>query len=86
LPIERALEVTGGEPIARLGPRPIAAMTRHGEGRVIAVGFGPALNDESLGREWTREPDDALRERFEVLFELARLMLSGEPIKRPASP
>jgi hypothetical protein len=85
--IDQALEVTGGEPLATLGgQRAVAAMTEYGEGkgRVIAVGFGPALNDEKMNVSWDREPDASMRTRYEVLFQIARLLVDGTPLKRPA--
>ena len=81
--IEQALEVAGGEPIARLGELPVAAVTQHGEGRVIAVGFGPAIDDESLGNRWDLEPDTSMRARYDVVYQLARLLLDGTPVQRP---
>ncbi|MFW6124819.1 MAG: hypothetical protein ACOC46_01615 [Pirellulales bacterium] len=81
--VEQALEVVGGGPVARLGELPVAAVTEHGRGRVIGVGFGPALNDESLGAQWDLEPDTALRARYEVLFQLTRLLVEGTPPRVP---
>ncbi|MDY0164944.1 MAG: hypothetical protein RBS80_00285 [Thermoguttaceae bacterium] len=86
IPVSRALEVSGGEPIARLGTRPIGAMTQHGKGRVVAVGFGSLLNDAGMGYQWTVEPDDALLNRFETLYSLVRLTVEGTPIAPPEEP
>jgi len=87
LRVEQALEVTGGEPLATLGrQRVVAATTEYGEGggRVIAVGFGPSLNDEAMNLSWDREPDAAMRTRYEVLFQIARLLIDDKPMGRPA--
>ncbi len=83
IPVGRALEVSGGEPIARLGNMPVGAMTQYGEGRVVAVGFGSVLNDAGMGYAWTTEPDPALLTRFETLYSLLRLTVEGTPIAPP---
>ncbi|MDZ7619766.1 MAG: hypothetical protein U1E05_22430 [Patescibacteria group bacterium] len=82
-PVARALEVSGGEPIARLGIMTVGATTQYGKGRVVAIGFGSLLNDAGMGYEWTAEPDEALLTRFRVLFSLVELTVEGTPITKP---
>ncbi len=82
--VGRALEVSGGEPIARLGNMPVGAMTQYGKGRVVAIGFGSVLNDAGMGYTWTTEPDAALLTRFETLYSLVRLAVEGTPIAPPS--
>ncbi len=86
IPVGRALEVSGGEPIARLGAMPVGAMARRGKGRVVAIGFGSLLNDAGMGYTWTAEPDEALLNRFETLYSLVRLTVEGTPITPPEDP
>ncbi len=83
VPVARAIEVSGGEPIARLGTMVVGAMTTRGKGRVVAIGFGSFLNDANMGYEWTVEPDASLLTRYEVLYSLVRLTVEGIPITKP---
>lgn len=77
LRVELACEVAGGEPVGRLGPRPVAATARHGQGRVMAVGFGPLWNDASMGASWMVEPDAETRARYEAMYRLVGSLLSS---------
>jgi len=83
IPIELAYEVAGGEPVAAMGSRPVAAVKEFGKGRVMAVGFGSLFNDARMGFSWTAEPDDEIRLRFDALFSLLRLLVADEPIGPP---
>ncbi len=83
LPVARAIEVSGGEPIARLGSMVVGAMTTRGKGRVVAIGFGSFLNDANMGYEWTVEPDDLLLTRYKVLYSLVELTVDGIPVTKP---
>ena len=82
-PVTRALEISGGETIARLGNMPVGAMTRYGKGRVVAVGFGSLLNDAGMGYDWITPPEDEQLIRFEILYSLVRLTVEGTPITAP---
>jgi hypothetical protein len=81
--VERAWEVTGGEPVARLGQRPVGAMARHGEGIVLAVGFGSVFNDTRMGGTWMLEPDAPTLVRYEAIYALLRRVLEDAPITAP---
>ncbi len=83
IPVARALEVSGGETIARLGTMPVGAMAEYGKGRVVAIGFGSLLNDAGMGYTWTTEPDAALLTRYETLYSLVRLTVEGTPVTAP---
>ncbi len=91
--VDRACRVTGGEPIARLKSAPIGAMVRHGEGTVMAVGFGSFFSDTGLGYTgggdrslWFIQPTaDTLftnytYARYNVQFALLRAMLKDQPV------
>jgi hypothetical protein len=80
-------EVTGGKAVAWFGQRPVAAIARHGKGTVMAVGFSSLLNDKMMGDEaqWMVVPDAAMRQRYEVLYGLVRLLVENKPVKAIAS-
>jgi len=81
--VEQAWSIHGGEPLARIGIKPVAAAKRHGKGLVMAVGFGSAFNDTNMGSNWMTVPDAALRRRFDTLFSLLRYLVEDRPIARP---
>ncbi len=91
LQIRRACTVTGGEPIARLGTEPVAAVARFGDadkrGTVMAVGFGSVFNDSNMGGSWMQQPTaDVLFEsntyiRYNVQFALLRSLMTGRPVE-----
>lgn len=83
VPVDLAYEVAGGEPVARLGPRPVAAVTEHGKGRVMVIGFGSLFNDHRMGMTWMLEPDAETRQRYDVLFALVGSLLRDEPVGPP---
>ncbi len=76
-PLLASCEIRGGETIALWGDVPIAARTQFGEGRVTAIGFGSLFNDVSMGTHWLEEPDEMLRQRYEVLYALLRAGLQN---------
>ena len=86
--VERACEVAGGEPLARLDTLPVASIARHGKGAVVAVGFGSLWNDTRMGDNWQIEPDAATKARYEVMFGLLGPFFHGEehPVKESTTP
>ena len=80
VPVERSCDVRGGEAIARLDDRPVAAMVRRGKGSVMVVGFGSLFNDRNMGGIWTIEPDSPTRARYDLLFALLRHLAEGKPL------
>jgi len=53
-------------------PVPVAAEISLGQGTVTAIGFASAFNDAAMGREWLLEPNEALRQRYDVLYSILR--------------
>lgn len=82
--VEQAYEISGGQPLAKLGKLPVAAAVRFGKGAVLAVGFGSLWNDPRMGDNWQTEPDAAQKARYEVLFGLLRPLIQGRGF--PADP
>ena len=72
VPAGSVRSVAGGHPFAELGGRPVATRVRSGKGAVVAVGFGARFNDENMGITTDIEPDERLREVFELEFRLLR--------------
>ncbi len=81
--IDGAWEVAGGQAIAWLGRRRVAAMVRRGKGLVIAMGFGSSWNDAALGNDWGAIPDGATLVRYDALFAMLRLLVEDKPIAAP---
>ena len=81
--VDRAWEVAGGQPIAWLGRRPVAAVVRRGKGLVMAMGFGSSWNDAALGNDWSAMPDGATLVRYDALFAMLRLLVEDKPIVPP---
>jgi hypothetical protein len=80
--VSQANEVAGGDPIAYIGERPVAAMAQHGKGSVMAVGFASLMNDKNMGGEaqWMVEPDAAMLRRYDILYSLVQLLVENKPI------
>ncbi len=89
LAVEGACEIVGGEPFAWVDSLPVAARKRHGQGEVMAVGFGLEWNDRSFGGHWMREPTPEEKQRFDLFFATVRALVgntavrSAEPPSRP---
>jgi hypothetical protein len=58
---------------------PVAGSKTHGKGAVMAIGFGSALNDSSLGLTWMADATPEVRTRSELLFALVRALATGQP-------
>jgi hypothetical protein len=78
--VDRACALTGGEPLARIGDHPVATLARHGQGRVMLVGFGSLLNDQHMGSFWNVEPDAPTRARYDLFFGLMRKLIEDRPL------
>lgn len=83
LEVTACCQINGGEPFLWVGDAPVAARARHGKGSVIAVGVAPAFNDQSMGQEWTTEPDAQLLSRYDLLFALLEATIEGRPVAPP---
>lgn len=82
-PLQASCEIVGGEPLAKWGPVVIAARLRFGEGWVTGIGFGSLFNDASMGYHWLQDPDEAQRQKYEILYALLRAGLqAGSPPDR----
>lgn len=81
VPVEQAEELSGGEPLARVGDHPVAVRRRYEKGLVMAVGFASLFNDRSMGLTWTVPPAEAEWLRYELLFAVLRGFLEDQPIK-----
>jgi hypothetical protein len=55
--VERACEVVGGQPVAKLGNDTVAGVIGHGKGSVMAIGFGSLWNDTAMGETWVAPLD-----------------------------
>jgi len=77
--MDGACEVQGGTPFAWVDGLPVAASKTHGDGAVMAIGFGSALNDLSLGLTWMADATPEVRTRSELLFALVRALATGQP-------
>jgi hypothetical protein len=72
VPVEEALMVDGGRPFAFVDKLPVGAYVRHGEGLVVVVGFGSRFVDNNMGYSDQTEPDDDLRQVFDLQYRLVR--------------
>ncbi len=70
VPVDRACLIAGGKPCAWIDETPIAATVRHGAGTVTVVGLAHRFCDAEMGVVGDVEPDNALREVFELQFRL----------------
>ena len=77
--VDAACEVQGGTPFAWVDGLPVAARKDCGNGAVMAIGFGSALNDSSLGLTWMADATPEVQTRSELLFALVRALATGQP-------
>ena len=94
LPVEASCEVLGGEPFMWVDRVPVAARALHKQGSVMAIGFGPVLNDTAMGGHWMLTPDDdqllrsdldpGLLTRYDLLFALLEGLIEKRPVVGPA--
>ncbi len=80
-----ACRVWGGTPLVWIDKMPVAARTDYGQGKVMAIGFGAAFNDEALGSNWMADPTPDILARGELFFALLRDLVEGTPVARPAT-
>ncbi|UCD49533.1 MAG: hypothetical protein JSW27_18620 [Phycisphaerales bacterium] len=76
---ETACEIQGGTPLIRIEARPVAATARLGAGTVTVVGFGSRFTDAKMGVTGNVIPDAALRNVYELEFQLLRTLISDAP-------
>ncbi len=76
--------VSAHVPLARLGEKVVAARARYGEGTVTVVGFGSRFSDAQMGITGDVEPDERLRQVYELEFRLLRRIV-GEQAQADSS-
>lgn len=72
-------QIEGGVPLIRIAGRPVAATAEFGKGTVTAIGFGAQFADLNMGVTGDTMPDAAMRNLYELEFQLLRSILSDEP-------
>jgi hypothetical protein len=80
----KACVVSGGEAIAQIEGKPVAATVRLGKGSVTVVGFGDLFNDRNMGYTWMNDPDEIFKQRFNVFYAIVRSVLKNMPIEPTA--
>ena len=75
---DSACEVSGGQPLARLQGKPVAACVRHGKGVATVIGFSSRFCDYNMGVTGDILPDAAMREVYEFEFNLLRAIIEGK--------
>ncbi len=74
-------QVEGGTPLIRIAGRPVAATAEFGAGTVTLIGFGAQFADLNMGVTGDTIPNAAMRNLYELQFQLLRSILSGtQPI------
>jgi hypothetical protein len=76
--VDSVCEVGGGQPLARLQEKPVAARVRHGKGVATVIGFSSRFSDYSMGVTGDTLPDAAMREVYEFEFNLLRAIIEGK--------
>lgn len=69
-------QVEGGSPLIRIAGRPVAATATFGDGTVTAIAFGAQFADLNMGVTGDTIPDVAMRNLYELEFQLLRSILS----------
>jgi hypothetical protein len=77
IPVQAALQVTGGTAFCRLHERTVGATVQHGRGTVTVLGIGARFTDIRMGVTGDVEPDAALRSVYEFQFRLLRRLIEG---------
>jgi hypothetical protein len=89
VPVEDALAVQGGIPLAFVDDTPVCAVWPHesGEGLIVVVGFGNRFTDDNMGYSDHVEPNEMERQVFELQYRLIRDIVESPPSAfGPAAP
>jgi hypothetical protein len=78
VPVEDALPVIGGTTFAEVDGVPVGTFHRQGDGLVVVAGFGSRFTDDNMGYSDQTEPDDALRQVFELQYRLLREIVESD--------
>lgn len=71
-PLAMSCAVSGETPVAFWGDTPVVARSSFGQGSVTAIGFGSLFSDAAMGYHWLPDPDEELRQRYDMLYALLR--------------
>jgi hypothetical protein len=86
--IASACETAGGEPLFRLGDKPVASTMRFGKGCVTVVGFGSRLADPAMGVTGDTMPDEDLTKTYALDYALMGWLVEDKkppPATQPAA-
>lgn len=75
---KNAGQVEGGTPAIRIAGYPVAATVEFGAGTVTAIAFGAQFADVNMGVTGETIPDAAMRNLYELQFQLLRTILSDD--------
>ena len=81
-----AVVTNGGEPFAWIDGQPVGTTAHMGEGAVTLIGFGSLFSDASMGTTADVEPNEELRNVFDLHFKLLRSIVEGDPNRTPSIP
>ena len=73
-----AARIRGGQPLARVGQHPVAAVARHGQGSVTVIGFATRFADGHMGVTGDVVPDEQLRNVYELEYALVRAIVADK--------
>jgi hypothetical protein len=77
--LEAGSEVIGGEPIATIDGRTVAAQAKRGKGTVTVIGFGYLFTDAYMGQHWMPDPEEETIATYRILFTLLEAAIEGKP-------
>ena len=87
VPVRRACPIRGGEAWAWVGEEPVAATVRHGAGTITVTGLAHRFCDAEMGVLGDVEPNEALREVFELQFRTVEAIVEDRlPSEASATP
>jgi len=75
--VTNALEVVGGNPIASIFNKPVAASLQYGKGSLTILGFGSRFSDFNMGVIGDVIPDAELRKVYDFLYTILRKMVES---------
>jgi hypothetical protein len=82
---ENACEVGGGAAFSKLGDKVVGARVMFGRGSVTAIGYGARFTDSRMGVTGDVEPDETMRQVYEVEYRLLRWIIEGRPATTQAT-